>query len=207
MTENTRATPSQLRDCPRSIVALVQCVLNLAIQGTHESCTCTLRQWHRRRQCTQAWRKRQEEVHRKGIRSARVMCRHKRRVCILWRQTRKERLAPFGNQPVRLLDAAEALLRGDAAGDPSVKLQRTPLAATRTHGWERPYAGWTGGDRANASTIGHTGFTGTGLWIDFDNQRAWALLTNRVHPSRYAANDILQLRRAVGDAVNSPVAG
>lgn len=102
-----------------------------------------------------------------------------------------------------VLDAAEALLRGAAAGDPSVQLQRTPLAATRTHGWERPYAGWAGGDRADPSVIGHTGFTGTGLWLDFDNQRAWALLTNRVHPSRYAANDILQLRRAVGDAVNA----
>ncbi|MDC9825320.1 serine hydrolase [Devosia sp. ZB163] len=102
-----------------------------------------------------------------------------------------------------VLDAAEALLRGDAAGDPLVKLQRAPLGATRTHGWERPYVGWTGGDVANASTIGHTGFTGTGLWIDFDNQRAWTLLTNRVHPSRYSDSGILQLRRAVGDAVNA----
>ncbi len=76
-----------------------------------------------------------------------------------------------------------------------------PLSATRTLGWERPYIGWNGGDLANASTIGHTGFTGTGLWLDFDNRRAWALLTNRVHPSRYSDSGILQLRRAVGDAV------
>lgn len=102
-----------------------------------------------------------------------------------------------------VLDAAEGLLKGDAAGDPSVKLQRTPVGGNRTHGWERPYVGWTGGDRANASTIGHTGFTGTGLWVDFDNQRAWALLTNRVHPDRYSNSGILELRRAVGDAINA----
>jgi len=101
-----------------------------------------------------------------------------------------------------VLDAAEAILEGDSAGDPSVALQRTPLGATRTHGWERPHIGWSGGDRANPSTIGHTGFTGTGLWIDFDNGRAWTLLTNRIHPTRYSDINILQLRRAVADAVN-----
>ena len=101
-----------------------------------------------------------------------------------------------------VLNAAESLLRQDQAGDPVAKLQRAPLSEKRTHGWERPYVGWTGGDRANASTIGHTGFTGTGLWIDFDNQRAWSLLTNRVHPSRYVETGILTLRRAVGDIVN-----
>jgi CubicO group peptidase (beta-lactamase class C family) len=102
-----------------------------------------------------------------------------------------------------VLDAAEALLRADAAGDPAVKLQRTPLSDKRTHGWERPHLGWSGGDRAHASTIGHTGFTGTGLWVDFANQRAWALLTNRVHPTRYADSGIFALRRDVGDRLNS----
>jgi CubicO group peptidase (beta-lactamase class C family) len=102
-----------------------------------------------------------------------------------------------------VLDAAEGLLRGNDEGDPATRLQRTPLSATRTHGWERPYTGWSGGDRTNATTIGHTGFTGTGLWVDFENRRAWVLLTNRVHPSRYSDSGILQLRRAVGDAVSS----
>ena len=48
---------------------------------------------------------------------------------------------------------------------------RTPLSARRTHGWEQAYPGWSGGDRCNPGTIGHTGFTGTGLWIDFDAGR------------------------------------
>jgi CubicO group peptidase (beta-lactamase class C family) len=82
-------------------------------------------------------------------------------------------------------------------------LMRTPLSARRTHGWERPYEGWSGGERCTAETIGHTGFTGTGLWIDFARGRAWTLLTNRIHPTRHADSGIAQLRRAVGDLVNA----
>lgn len=79
---------------------------------------------------------------------------------------------------------------------------RTPLSARRTHGWERPYIGWSGGDRCTPETIGHTGFTGTGLWIDFAKGRAWTLLTNRIHPTRHFDSGIVELRRATGDLVN-----
>jgi CubicO group peptidase (beta-lactamase class C family) len=101
-----------------------------------------------------------------------------------------------------VLDFAAGLLAGQTAGDDAVELMRTPLSPHRTHGWERPYPGWAGGDRAGPGTIGHTGFTGTGLWIDFDRGRAWTLLTNRVHPSRHADSGIGALRRAVGDLVS-----
>ena len=48
--------------------------------------------------------------------------------------------------------------------------------------------------------FGHTGFTGTSLWIDPDRGVYVVLLTNRVHPSR--ANDaIKQVRPALHDAV------
>jgi len=97
-----------------------------------------------------------------------------------------------------VLDFAHALLR-DTGPDAPI---RTPLSARRTHGWERPYEGWSGGEHCTPETIGHTGFTGTGLWIDFARGRAWTLLTNRVHPSRHADSGILSLRRAVGDLVN-----
>jgi CubicO group peptidase (beta-lactamase class C family) len=46
--------------------------------------------------------------------------------------------------------------------------------AHRTCGWERRFAGWHGGDACSDETIGHTGFTGTGLWIDFERGLAWA---------------------------------
>ena len=37
---------------------------------------------------------------------------------------------------------------------------------------------------APASTIGHTGYTGTCFWIDPDNQLVYIFLSNRVYPSR-----------------------
>ncbi|KRA97715.1 esterase [Devosia sp. Root685] len=82
-------------------------------------------------------------------------------------------------------------------------LIRTPLSARRTHGWERPYDGWSGGDNCTTETIGHTGFTGTGIWIDFARGHAWTLLTNRVHPTRHFDSGIFALRRAVGDRINA----
>lgn len=97
-----------------------------------------------------------------------------------------------------VLDYAQLLLNGA----PETDLIRAPISARRTHGWERPYDGWSGGDRCTPETIGHTGFTGTGLWIDFARGRAWTLLTNRVHPSRHFDSGIVALRRAVGDIVN-----
>lgn len=78
---------------------------------------------------------------------------------------------------------------------------RTLVHQHRTCGWERRFNGWHGGDTCSSETIGHTGFTGTGLWIDFDRDLAWTLLTNRVHPTRHRETGIADLRRATGDAV------
>ncbi|MEP9400224.1 serine hydrolase [Sphingomonas sp. VNH70] len=74
-------------------------------------------------------------------------------------------------------------------------------AGHRTLGWELRHPGWSGGQACSARTIGHTGFTGTGLWIDPARGVAWTLLTNRVHPSRHADSGIFELRPAVGEAV------
>lgn len=101
-----------------------------------------------------------------------------------------------------VLDFARALLDGSGASERSISLMREPLSATRTHGWERPYEGWSGGSLCSPETIGHTGFTGTGLWIDFDRGKAWTLLTNRIHPTRHFDSGIISLRQAVGDLVN-----
>lgn len=101
-----------------------------------------------------------------------------------------------------VLDFAQGLLDGSGASADAIALMRSPLSAKRTHGWEHPYAGWSGGDRCSAGTIGHTGFTGTGLWIDFDAGRAWALLTNRIHPTRHFDSGIIDLRRRVGNIIN-----
>ncbi|MDO7844552.1 serine hydrolase domain-containing protein [Sphingomonas immobilis] len=97
-----------------------------------------------------------------------------------------------------VLDFAEGLLRG--GGSPEI---RTRINGHRTCGWDAAHPGWPGGDACSADTIGHTGFTGTGLWVDFANGVAWTLLTNRVHPSRHGekAASIFALRPATGEAV------
>ena len=94
-----------------------------------------------------------------------------------------------------LLDFATALLNSTLLSPTSIAALRTRQTATRSLGWEMAYPGWSGGDACASTVIGHTGFTGTGLWIDFDNARAWTLLTNRVHPSRHVETGIQALRR------------
>ena len=99
-----------------------------------------------------------------------------------------------------ILDFAQGLLDGGASPF-MLDAIRTPVRDERTCGWERKFAGWHGGNACSAETIGHTGFTGTGLWVDFDRGIAWALLTNRVHPTRHRESGIMELRQATGDAV------
>jgi CubicO group peptidase (beta-lactamase class C family) len=78
---------------------------------------------------------------------------------------------------------------------------RKELANHRSCGWELRHAGWSGGDACSPGTIGHTGFTGTGLWIDFDRGVAWTLLSNRIHPTRHRDSGIFDIRPATGDAM------
>ena len=94
-----------------------------------------------------------------------------------------------------VLDFAQGLLTRDST------LIRTPHGEERTLGWERKYRGWQGGEASSPETIGHTGVTGTGLWIDFERGLAWTLLTNRVHPTRHIDTGIFELRPELGDAV------
>jgi CubicO group peptidase (beta-lactamase class C family) len=56
------------------------------------------------------------------------------------------------------------------------------------------------GSRMSSRAFGHTGFTGTSLWIDPDRQIYVVLLTNRVHPTRENGK-IIEVRPAVHNAV------
>ena len=100
-----------------------------------------------------------------------------------------------------VLGFARALMAGEILSPAMLTEIRTADERHRTCGWERAFAGWHGGDACSADTIGHTGFTGTGLWIDFERGLAWTLLTNRVHPTRHADSGIAALRPAVGERV------
>lgn len=100
-----------------------------------------------------------------------------------------------------VLDFALGLLDGTGASAAMLDAIRTPVQGHRTAGWENRFPGWSGGKACSAATIGHTGFTGTGLWIDFERGLAWTLLTNRVHPTRHVDSGIFELRPTTGDAV------
>lgn len=97
-----------------------------------------------------------------------------------------------------VLDHALGLLDGSGASAAAIRTMRTPTERNRTAGWECPFPGWSGGDACSQDSIGHTGFTGTGLWIDFARGVGWTLLTNRVHPTRHSDSGIFALRPAVG---------
>jgi CubicO group peptidase (beta-lactamase class C family) len=100
-----------------------------------------------------------------------------------------------------VLGFAQRLLAGEILS-PAMRAEiRSPQFGHRSCGWEIAHPGWSGGDAGSPGTIGHTGFTGTGLWVDFDRGLAWTLLTNRVHPSRHSDSGIFALRPEVGDAL------
>ncbi len=56
------------------------------------------------------------------------------------------------------------------------------------------------GDLFNADAFGHTGFTGTSLWVDPARRLVIATLTNRVYPGRHKQG-IHPFRRAIHDAI------
>ena len=74
----------------------------------------------------------------------------------------------------------------------------------RTLGWDifSPYAS-NSGDLLGPNTYGHTGYTGTSIVIDPDNQLSVILLTNRAHP--YDRGSVVRLRSLVANAVAGAV--
>jgi CubicO group peptidase (beta-lactamase class C family) len=54
----------------------------------------------------------------------------------------------------------------------------------RAIGWETPTGGNSAGQRLSSTAFGHTGFTGTSLWMDPASDLFVLLLTNRVNPTR-----------------------
>ena len=72
--------------------------------------------------------------------------------------------------------------------------------SSRALGWDTPSDPSSAGRYFSARSFGHTGFTGTSLWIDPELDLIVVLLTNRVHPTRENIA-IRRLRPAIHDAV------
>jgi CubicO group peptidase (beta-lactamase class C family) len=72
--------------------------------------------------------------------------------------------------------------------------------SSRALAWDTMLPTSSCGTLLSERAIGHTGFTGTSLWIDREGDLYVVLLTNRVHPTR--ANDAhLVIRPRVHDAI------
>jgi CubicO group peptidase (beta-lactamase class C family) len=80
-------------------------------------------------------------------------------------------------------------------------IRRTDIpGSSRALGWDTMLPTSSCGSKMSATAIGHTGFTGTSLWIDWERDLYVVLLTNRVHPTR-ENNRLRAIRPAFHDAV------
>lgn len=68
--------------------------------------------------------------------------------------------------------------------DSAVHLFTARAAGTRALGWEVADGQHGAGNFLGEHAYGHTGFTGTSMWIDPDREMFVILLTNRVHAAR-----------------------
>ena len=104
----------------------------------------------------------------------------------------------FARAVLRTIHGDPVLCRADTLR--TFIARSTVPGSSRALGWDTMLPTSSCGTRMSPSSIGHTGFTGTSLWIDWERDLYVVLLTNRVHPTR--ENDaIRQIRPAVHDAV------
>ena len=86
--------------------------------------------------------------------------------------------------------------------DSTVQLFTRRAAGTRALGWDTCAGSFGCGKYMGAEAYGHTGYTGTSLWIDPDRSMFVILLTNRVHAARARrpAKVISDVRADLADA-------
>jgi len=84
--------------------------------------------------------------------------------------------------------------------------QNMPPGSSRALGWDTPAdSGYSSaGTKLSRRSFGHTGFTGTSIWMDPDRDLFIILLTNRVNPTR-SNTAILRVRARVADLVAEAV--
>ena len=93
------------------------------------------------------------------------------------------------------------LIRAETVAE-FTRRQGLPAGSTRALGWDTPAdSGYSSaGAKLSRRSFGHTGYTGTSMWMDPDRDLFIVLLTNRVHPTR-ASTAILRVRAHVADLV------
>ena len=108
-------------------------------------------------------------------------------------------------------DFARAMLTGLKGSDTRIANAETlrrfvaragPATGSRALGWDTMLPTSSCGTLISRSAFGHTGFTGTTLWIDPEREVYIVFLTNRVNPTR-ENTAIQEIRPALHDAVIS----
>jgi CubicO group peptidase (beta-lactamase class C family) len=84
---------------------------------------------------------------------------------------------------------------------PILSKENVESKGTRTFGWDvdTTYSAPRGELFKKGEGYGHTGFTGTSVWVDPGSKTAVIVLTNRVHPDD--RGNVTQLRREIGTIV------
>lgn len=80
----------------------------------------------------------------------------------------------------------------------TVSGDRRPM---RSYGWDvdTPYTSQAGETFRRRDGFGHTGFTGTSIWIDRPSRTAIILLTSRLHPD--GKGNVVKLRKQLGTMI------
>ena len=91
--------------------------------------------------------------------------------------------------------------------DTTVALFTRRAAGTRALGWDTADGDGGSGKFLDSRSYGHTGYTGTSIWIDPERQMFVLLLTNRVHAARARrpAKVISDVRADLADAAAAAV--
>jgi CubicO group peptidase (beta-lactamase class C family) len=101
--------------------------------------------------------------------------------------------------------AARWWLRELRCDDAAAFAQRSTVpGSSRALGWDTMLPTSSCGTRMSPTAIGHTGFTGTSLWLDPARGLYFVLLTNRVALSD-ASEGIQQIRRGFHDTANEEI--
>ncbi|QJW97357.1 serine hydrolase domain-containing protein [Frigoriglobus tundricola] len=107
---------------------------------------------------------------------------------------------------VRVLDAKTVALFTEPHAVPlPPNKDGTAVPAARAFGWDvdTPYSAPRGDGFKKGTGYGHTGFTGTSVWLDPATKTAVIVLTNRVHPDD--RGNVTRLRREIGTIVAGAV--
>lgn len=85
-------------------------------------------------------------------------------------------------------------------------VKRQSQNSDRGYGFDHKSEGLSSaGNLSSTATYGHTGFTGTSMWIDPEKNVAIIILTNRTYPYRSYGGNISEVRAKVADIVISSI--